>query len=62
MYLLLLVSLFFRHFYLLILALIQLYAYREIELGEHSCKDKLHYSRDDLQSLNISIQPSSNYL
>ena len=62
MYQSLLVSLFFRHFYLLISASIQLDVYRVTELGQHSCVDKLHYSRDDLQSLNISISPISNSL
>ena len=60
MYQSLLVSLFFRHFYLLISASIQLDAYRVTEFGQHSCVDKWHYSRDDLQSLNISISPISN--
>ena len=41
---------------------IQLDAYRVTELGQHSCVVKLHYSRDDLQSLNISISPISNSL
>ena len=58
----LLVSLFFRHFYLLISASAQLDAYRVTELGQHSFVDKLRYSRDDLQSLNISISPISNSL
>ena len=62
MYQSLLVSLFFRHFYLLISASIQLDAYCVTELGQHSCVEKLHYSRDDLQSLNISISPISNSL
>ena len=62
MYQSLLVSLFFRHFYLLIWASIQLDAYRVTELGQHSCVVKMHYSRDDLQSLNISISPISNSL
>ena len=62
MYQSLLVSLFFRHFYILISASIQLDAYRVTELGQRSCVDKLHYSRDDLQSLNISISPISNSL
>ena len=62
MYQSLLVSLLFRHFYLLTLALIQLDAYHVTELGQHSCIDKLHYSRDNLQSLNISISPISNSL
>ena len=62
MYQSLLVSLFFRHFYLLVLASIQLDAYRVTELGQHSCIDKLHNSRDDLQSLNISISLISNSL
>ena len=62
MYQLLLVSLFFRHFYLSISASIQLDAYHVTELGQHSCVVKLHYSRDDLQCLNISISPISNSL
>ena len=62
MYQSLLVSLFFRHFYILISASIQLDVYRVTELGQRSCVDKLHYSRDDLQSLNISISPISNSL
>ena len=57
-----LVSLFFCHFYILISASMQLDAYRVTELGQHSCVDKLHYSRDDLQSLNISISRISNSL
>ena len=62
MYQSLLVNLFFCHFYLLILVSTQLDAYRVTELGQHPCVDKLHYSRDDLQSLNISISPISNSL
>ena len=62
MYQSLLVSLFFRHFYILISASTQLDAYRVTELGQRSCVDKLLYSRDDLQSLNISISPISNFL
>ena len=58
----LLVSFFLRHFYLLISASIQTDAYRVTELGQHSCVDKLHYSRNDLQSLNISISPILNPL
>ena len=58
----LLVSLFFRHFYILISASIQFDAYRVTELGQNPCVDKLHYSRDDLQALNISILPMSNSL
>ena len=57
-----LLVIFFRHFYFLISASIQLDAYRVTELGQHSCIDKLHYRRDDLQSLNISISPISNSL
>ena len=38
----LLFSLFFRHFYILISASIQLDAYRVTELGQHPCVDKLH--------------------
>ena len=56
----LLVSLFSRHFYLLISASIQLDAYHVIELGQRSCVDKLHYSRNDLLYLNISISPISS--
>ena len=58
----LLVSVFFCHFYLSISAAIQFDAYRVTELGQHSYVDKLHYSRDDLQSLNISVSPISNSL
>ena len=57
LYLSQLVSLFSGHFYLLTSASIQLDADRVTELGQHSCVDKLHYSSDDLQSLNISISP-----
>ena len=53
---------FFRHFYLLISASTQFDVYRVTELGQHTCVDKLHYSRDDLQSMNISISPISNSL
>ena len=57
----LLVTLFYRHFYLLISASIQ-FADRVIQLGQHARVDQFHYSRDDLLSLNISISPISNSL
>ena len=56
------ISLFSRHFDLLILASIQHDADCVIELGQHSCVNKLHYSRDDLLSINNSISPISNSL